>query len=69
MPIYEYVCNHCGERFEKLVLKLASENPAACPYCGSEEVERAVRRLRASAPAHRHRRLWLRDLTPPSAGG
>jgi len=45
MPIYEYVCKQCGERFEKLVLRLASqpgERTPVCPYCGSEEVERAV---------------------------
>ncbi len=45
MPIYEYVCNSCGERFERLVLRLAAQaghDGLTCPYCGSEDVERAV---------------------------
>ena len=42
MPIYEYVCNECGERFEKLLFRLAAEEHITCPYCGSHEIERAV---------------------------
>lgn len=42
MPIYEYVCTECGERFEKLLFKLAVEEHIACPYCGSHKIERAV---------------------------
>jgi putative FmdB family regulatory protein len=33
MPIYEYVCNDCRTRYEKLVR--ASGEPIACPHCGS----------------------------------
>lgn len=33
MPIYEYRCQECGTKFEKLVRR-ASESPeAACPSC------------------------------------
>ena len=33
MPIFEYACGDCGERFEKLVL--GSPAPPSCPGCGS----------------------------------
>jgi putative FmdB family regulatory protein len=31
MPIYEYICDDCGTKFEKLV---RNGNAAACPTCG-----------------------------------
>lgn len=42
MPIYEYVCKECGERFERLLMSLDSENTVTCPYCNSEEVDRVI---------------------------
>jgi len=33
MPIYEYLCNNCGERVE-LLLRSGGETPL-CPNCGS----------------------------------
>lgn len=38
MPIYEYRCAACNERFEELV-PAGGENPE-CSSCGSHEVER-----------------------------
>jgi putative FmdB family regulatory protein len=37
VPIYEFDCRECGARFEELVAAGAS---AACPKCGSGDVER-----------------------------
>ena len=37
MPIYEFECEGCGERFEELV---GAEAAAACPTCGSERTRR-----------------------------
>ena len=34
MPIYEYVCDDCKTRYEKIVS--ASNGKAACPKCGSK---------------------------------
>lgn len=31
MPIYEYICHKCQERFEKLIRQ--AQNAPACPYC------------------------------------
>ncbi len=37
MPIFEYLCDDCGTKFEKLVRR-ASENSAVCPSCGESHV-------------------------------
>jgi putative FmdB family regulatory protein len=37
MPIYEFECEECGERFEELV---AAGGGVACPSCGSERTRR-----------------------------
>lgn len=40
MPLYEYLCNSCGNRYEKI--QKADEQPdIACPKCGGE-VERPL---------------------------
>jgi putative FmdB family regulatory protein len=40
MPLYEYVCRQCGERFEKLV-RASDAQTVACPRCESASVTRA----------------------------
>ncbi len=44
MPLYEYECKQCGNRFEK-IQKFSDEPEKVCPKCGGE-VERLL-----SAPA------------------
>jgi putative FmdB family regulatory protein len=40
MPIYEYRCEACEERFEELV---SADAPApACPRCGAERAKRLL---------------------------
>jgi len=39
MPAYEYLCNACGDRFERRQ-KMSDPELAACPQCGG-----AVKRL------------------------
>lgn len=41
MPIYEYVCGTCGERFEELLLG-GAQGRVACTSCGSEDVRRVL---------------------------
>lgn len=42
MPIYEYRCNHCGHRFERLQ-KMSDPDPECCPDCATEgEVTRLI---------------------------
>lgn len=38
VPIYEYRCGECEERFEELVR--AAAEPPPCPRCGSREATR-----------------------------
>lgn len=47
MPIYEFECAACGNRFDRLQ-KLSDPDPTACPNCGAERVSR-----RLTAPAFR----------------
>ena len=42
MPIYEYKCRDCGDKFEKLVRSSTSESDLKCPVCQSPKVERQV---------------------------
>ncbi len=41
MPLFEYRCEACGKRFEKLVLG-GREAEIVCPDCGSAEAERQL---------------------------
>jgi putative FmdB family regulatory protein len=50
MPVYEFECEDCGNRFEEL-LSTGAEAPA-CPHCGS----RTRRRLSPVAPPSRQPR-------------
>ncbi len=42
MPLYEYICQSCGERFEKLIRSGAGASPIVCPSCASAAVQRAL---------------------------
>lgn len=48
MPIYEFVCQPCGEHFEKLQKSDASEDNR-CPKCGSSDVKKQLSAFSASA--------------------
>jgi|HubBroStandDraft_6_1064221.scaffolds.fasta_scaffold5920879_1 putative FmdB family regulatory protein len=36
MPIYEYICDDCGTKFEKLVRR--NQDAIACPSCGDSHL-------------------------------
>jgi putative FmdB family regulatory protein len=42
MPIYEYVCNDCGERFEILRSIKDADSPLLCNTCQSNKTHRAL---------------------------
>jgi|YNPNPStandDraft_1061719.scaffolds.fasta_scaffold14081_1 putative FmdB family regulatory protein len=44
MPLYEYICQKCGHRFEELIR--GQEEPL-CPKCGSPKVEKQLSRVAA----------------------
>jgi putative FmdB family regulatory protein len=47
MPIYEFECAACGNRFDRLQ-KLSDPDPTVCPNCRAERVSR-----RLTAPSFR----------------
>jgi len=40
LPIYEYECSKCGERFELRRSIADSDSDTSCPRCGVEKVQR-----------------------------
>ena len=42
MPLYEYKCLKCGEKFELLRRINDDDSTVKCPKCGSNEVKREV---------------------------
>ncbi len=35
MPIYEYICSECEERFEQFIWSSADAGEVRCPSCGA----------------------------------
>jgi putative FmdB family regulatory protein len=43
MPLYDYVCESCHKKFEKvLTLTEHEKQKVACPHCGSKKVVQAA---------------------------
>jgi len=42
MPIYEYKCLDCGEKFEALRSMKDSDSPIACQNCASDHTSRTI---------------------------
>lgn len=57
MPIYEFECEECGDRFEELVL--ADADAVACPHCGSERARRLLSQV--SPPGRQPRGARVRS--------
>jgi putative FmdB family regulatory protein len=53
MPIYEFLCESCGARFERLAPVDAAVPP--CPRCRSESVRRRFSVFRARTASHEAR--------------
>ena len=45
MPIYEYECIDCGERFEKFIRNVEKPPEITCPSCESLDVQRLISRV------------------------
>ena len=50
MPIYEYKCRSCGEKFEKRLGFFQNQKSVTCPKCGTGEPERVVSRFLTDSP-------------------
>jgi putative FmdB family regulatory protein len=42
LPIYEYKCKKCGEKFEKRVGFFHNQKTITCPKCGSADPDREM---------------------------
>jgi len=50
MPIFEYLCEDCGSKFEKLVRNAAQNGSAVrCPACGQEHLKQQFSTFAAHA--------------------
>jgi putative FmdB family regulatory protein len=50
MPIYEYLCEDCGSKFEKLV---RNGDSVACPSCGQDHLKPQLSTFAAHASSGR----------------
>ena len=49
MPIFEYRCEDCGTKFEKLVRRQADAAEVACPSCGEKRLKQEFSTFAAHA--------------------
>jgi len=42
MPVYSYICNDCGEKFDLLVGVTAQQEPMKCKKCNSENISKTI---------------------------
>ncbi len=49
MPIYEYICLKCDEKFALLQSLYPPENNTECPKCASKEVKKIISSFNSSS--------------------
>ena len=64
MPIFEYLCEDCGTKFEKLVRRTPGAPELACPSCGKSHLKQEF-----STFAPRANGVSRTPDAPPCAGG
>lgn len=47
MPIFEYSCEDCGSKFEKLVRRSTEADAVRCPSCGQDHLTTQYSRFAA----------------------
>jgi putative FmdB family regulatory protein len=66
MPTYDYRCEECGKRVSIVQsYEEYGQKPVACPYCGSQKLQRLVNRVRFA----RSEESRLDSLADPGAWG
>lgn len=48
MPLYEYECSSCGQRFDKMIRFSEFDVRPICPSCGSNETRRQISMIASS---------------------
>ena len=52
MPIFEYCCEECGKKFEKLIYRDSEEAELVCPDCGKQHLHRELSTFAAHTSGH-----------------
>jgi putative FmdB family regulatory protein len=72
MPVYEFKCTKCGERFEIVSSHAERDGKAVCPACGGREVEQVfggfkvgISRTRLNPGTFERPRGGRPEYTPP----
>jgi putative FmdB family regulatory protein len=65
MPIYEYVCDDCGERYERVVM--SKKQAITCPKCSS--AKKTVQLSVFAAPANESKSFSGASSASSSGGG
>ncbi|MGQ9813649.1 MAG: FmdB family zinc ribbon protein [Candidatus Roseilinea sp.] len=63
MPIFEFECNRCGERFENLVRSGNTAVTVECPACHSHNTKKKI-----SSFAHNRGGASTGDFSAPASG-
>ena len=51
MPVYEFNCSKCGERFEVMGSYAEREKAQTCPKCGGTEVKQVISVVSVKPPS------------------
>jgi putative FmdB family regulatory protein len=75
VPIYEYQCASCGERFEILCGHSERDEKAVCPSCGGRDVRQVlggfqvgISRTRLNPGVFEHKKGQKTEYKPPKQG-
>ena len=68
MPLYEYVCSHCGAAFEQWVRSASSKEAISCPQCQSVEVNKQFSTFGMQGGAGASRSVSSGDNCAPGGG-
>lgn len=49
MPIYEFVCEDCGQPFEELLLRASAIEEVRCPGCDSTSIRKKLSLIASSS--------------------
>ena len=52
MPLYEFVCQNCGNTFETLVGFSQADEPQPCPECHERQSQRKLSSFAVSGGSH-----------------
>ena len=58
MPIYEFVCEECGEEFEELLRSTIDLQNVTCPSCLGDQVVKKISAFATSAAGGKATSYW-----------